>query len=75
MYGEGAFEVVPRTFLLPEQYLEWQTWMRANKVCRWPQSQCYQVQGRYEGNAVRAHPALFNDEPLQLDEQMLPLSR
>lgn len=31
-YGEGAFQIVPRTFLLPEQYLEWRAWMRAHAV-------------------------------------------
>jgi hypothetical protein len=31
-YGEGAFQIVPRTFMLPEQYLEWRAWIRAHVV-------------------------------------------
>ena len=31
-YGEGAFQIAPRTFLLPEQYLEWRAWIRAHVV-------------------------------------------
>lgn len=33
VYGEGAFQIVPRTFLLPEQYVEWLAWLRAHAVC------------------------------------------
>ncbi len=31
-YGEGAFRIVPRTFLLPDEYLEWRAWIRAHAV-------------------------------------------
>ena len=31
-YGDGASQIVPRTFLLPEQYLEWRAWIRTHAV-------------------------------------------
>lgn len=27
-YGEGAFSILPRTFLLPELYWEWRLWIQ-----------------------------------------------
>ena len=26
-YGEGAFTILPRTFVLPELYWDWRVWM------------------------------------------------
>jgi hypothetical protein len=33
-YGEDAFGILPRTFLLPEQYWEWRLWLQ-HQVTFW----------------------------------------
>lgn len=40
-YGEGAFDIIPRSYRLPDQYWRWRAWLKlqvsANTTCwHWP---------------------------------------
>lgn len=41
-YGEGAFEIIPRSYLLPTQYWQWRLWLAA-QVC--PHRVCKSLNG------------------------------
>jgi hypothetical protein len=37
-YGEGAFDVMPRSYVLPDQYWRWRAWLKAQvQAIRLPQ--------------------------------------
>jgi hypothetical protein len=38
-YGEGAFDIIPRSYLLPTQYWPWRMWL-ANQVRPFPALCC-----------------------------------